>query len=115
MKPQLMFALGLFLIAPASKAQKPEAPRGAPPHEETHNSPPRANQGHIPPPPAHREDPHAKPEEERHVNGKINQTQHVSNNQWYGHDSPDDKRYHMDHPYEHGHFEHFGASYRYHI
>jgi hypothetical protein len=26
-----------------------------------------------------------------------------------------DKRYHVDHPFEHGKFEHFGASYRYHI
>ena len=24
-----------------------------------------------------------------------------------------DKRFHLDHPFEHGHFEHFGPSYRY--
>ncbi|HYX67717.1 MAG TPA: hypothetical protein VE825_01180, partial [Terriglobales bacterium] len=32
---------------------------------------------------------------------------------WYGHDKPNDKRYHVDHPFEHGRFEHFGPSYRY--
>jgi len=34
---------------------------------------------------------------------------------WFGHDRPDDKRYHFDRPFEHGRFEHFGPSYRYRI
>jgi hypothetical protein len=77
-------------------------------------NPPRANQGKIPPPPPQREA-HAKPEPEKRENGKINTSQHVNNDHWYGHDAPNDKRYHIDHPYEHGHFEHFGPSYRYNV
>src|SRR3974377_386021 len=112
MKPQMILALGFFLMAPTVYAQHPEGPRGEAPHGE---GAPRANQAPIPPPPQHRGNPHAKPEAERHTNGKINQTQHVSNDHWYGHDAPNDKRYHVDHPFEHGKFEQFGASYRYHI
>lgn len=106
MKPQMMLVLGLFLIAPVVKAQHPEAPHG--------EAAPRGNQGHIPPAPGRR-DPHAKPEVEHHVNGKTNAFQHVSNDKWYGHDAPNDKRYHLDHPFEHGKFDHFGVSYRYKI
>ena len=38
---------------------------------------------------------------------------HVSNGHWYGHDKPNDKRFQVDHPFEHGHLEHLGPSYRY--
>ena len=93
----------------------PEGQRPEPQQSQVRNDAPRANQGKIPPPPEHRETPQREPEAERHVNGKINETQHVSHDHWYGHDRPDDKRFHLDHPFEHGHFEHFGASYRYHI
>jgi hypothetical protein len=78
-------------------------------------NPPRANQGHVPPPPPRRDNPHTKPEPERHETGHMNTTPHVNKDHWYGHDSPDDKRYHFDHPFEHGRFEHFGPSYRYRI
>jgi hypothetical protein len=82
----------------------------APPSE--HNQP-RANQGRIPTPPPPRA-PRAKPEPERRE-GRVNNTPHVSNDHWYGHDKPNDKRYRLDHPFEHGRFEHFGPSYRYNI
>jgi hypothetical protein len=82
---------------------------------ETHSaSTPRANGGHVPAAPDRR-DMHAKPEPERRPNGKVNQTQHVNNDHWYGHDRPDDKRFHIEHPFEHGRFEHFGVSYRYNV
>jgi len=84
-------------------------------HEDRGQNPPRANQGHVPPPPPKRDNPHAKPEPERQDHGRVNNTPHVNNNHWYGHDSPNDKRFHIDHPFEHGHFEHFGPSYRYRI
>jgi len=71
---------------------------------------PRANQGRVPPPPPRRDNPLSKPEPERHDAGRINSTPHVNKDHWYGHDRPDDKRYHMDHPFEHGRFEHFGPS-----
>lgn len=38
---------------------------------------------------------------------------YVNDNHWYGHAAPNDARYHLDHPFEHGHFARFGPSYRY--
>ncbi len=92
------------LLALPALAQRPE--------EHAQNTP-RANQGHVPPAPAKRDNVRAKPEVERNVKGRVNETQHVNNDHWYGHESPNDKRFHLDHPFEHGHFEHFGPSYRY--
>ncbi|HKD71774.1 MAG TPA: hypothetical protein VKB61_06565 [Candidatus Acidoferrum sp.] len=43
----------------------------------------------------------------------MDHTPHVSNDHWYGHDAPNDRRFHIDHPFPHGRFEHFGPSYRY--
>ncbi len=45
----------------------------------------------------------------------MNSMPHVNNNRWYGHDAPSDQRYHLDRPFEHGHFERFGPSYRYNV
>lgn len=105
----LLFALPVFAQHPGEEhGQAARAP------EEHPANAPRANQGKIPPPPAQREV-HAKPEVEMRPNGKINGTQHVSNDHWYGHDAPNDKRFHLDHPFPHGHFEHFGPSYRYNV
>jgi len=84
------------------------------PQRSEHN-PPRANQGHLPPPPPARNDRHAAPEAEHHDAVHINGSQHVNNDHWYGHDRPDDRRFHMDHPFAHGRFEHFGPSFRYSI
>jgi hypothetical protein len=111
MKRRFVFSVALALIATlpvlAQRGQEHGQERGA--------NTPRANQGHVPPPPPRRDNPRARPEPERHGTGHINTTPHVNNDHWYGHDRPDDKRYHFDHPYEHGRFEHFGPSYRYRI
>jgi hypothetical protein len=40
---------------------------------------------------------------------------HVNHDHWYGHDRPNDRRFALARPFEHGRFEHFGASYRYHV
>jgi hypothetical protein len=88
--------------------------RGAQPqHGEQPRPPnsPRANQGHIPEPPPQRA-PAAKPVPER-INGYSSNIPHVNNNQWYGHAGPNDARFHLDHPWEHGHFANFGPQYRY--
>src|ERR1700730_42449 len=45
----------------------------------------------------------------RNVGRRMNSTPHVKDH-WYGHYRPDDKRYHIEHPFEHGRFEHFGPS-----
>ncbi len=117
MKRRFELPLGLFLaFAIPVMAQHPAEEHGQAgrPAEARPVNTPRANQGKIPPAPPKR-DTHAKPEPERHVNGKVNGSQHVTNDHWFGHDAPNDKRFHLDHPFEHGHFEHFGPSYRYNV
>jgi hypothetical protein len=110
-------ALGtaVLLVATCPAFGQQHASQGArpAPHETPHQTP-RANQGHIPAAPPRR-DAQAKPEEERHPTGHVNTTPHVNQNHWYGHDAPNDARYHLDHPFEHGHFAHFGPSYRYRV
>jgi hypothetical protein len=88
-------------------AQSPES------HEQGHQNPPRANQGRIPPAPPKANGQSFKREEERRQNGSVDHTPHVNNDHWYGHDAPNDRRFHVDHPFEHSRFEHFGPSYRY--
>lgn len=83
-----------------------------------HQSAPRGNQGHVPPAPQRHNVPNGQEfrrEEERRDNGEIDRSPHVSHDRWYGHDAPNDARYHVAHPFEHGHFEHFGPSYRYNV
>jgi len=102
MKGPLVFPVALALLAAFPIFAQRGGERGP--------NPPRANQGRVPPPPPRRDNPLSKPEPERHDAGRINSTPHVNKDHWYGHDRPDDKRYHMDHPFEHGRFEHFGPS-----
>ena len=113
----LLAASVLFLAVP-SLAQRPEdrrqnEQRGEEKHEERGPNAPRANHGKIPDPPQRRESRSASPEQDRREGGRVNNLPHVNNDHWYGHDKPNDKRYHVDHPFEHGRFEHFGQSYRY--
>jgi hypothetical protein len=96
--------LALFITLPAL-AQRP----GGEQREGVHG-----NQGHIPQAPPKREA-HAKPELDRREGGRVNSIPHVANDHWYGHDRPNDRRYVLAHPFEHGHFEHFGPSYRYRV
>ena len=91
MKPRLLFPAALVFVAALPLLS--ERPAQHPPSQ----NPPRANQGHVPPPPPSRPQPQAKPEPEHHQSGHVNTTPHV------------------DHPYDHGHFEHFGPSYRYNV
>jgi len=121
----LLIASALVFVLPALAQRPGEQPRGNEPHAgaaqheiqtpaQPEHGQPRANQGRIPAPPPRRE-PHAKPEPERKPYGRVNNTPHVNNDRWYGHDKPNDKRFVLAHPFEHGHFEHFGPSYRYNI
>jgi hypothetical protein len=74
---------------------------------------PKANGGRIPPSPpraavrggpAHGAAPAARAAAVR---------PHVENNQWMGHNDANDPRYHLAHPFAHGHFAHVGPSFRY--
>jgi hypothetical protein len=118
----LVVALSLPLLAQRpGEGQRPAEPRGETqrpaemqrPAEPGHGVP-HANQGRIPSPPPKRE-PRAKPEPQRPVPGRMNNTPHVANDHWYGHDKPNDARYRLARPFEHGHFEHFGPSYHYNV
>lgn len=75
---------------------------------------PRANQGRIPPPPMMRSR-DTEPEAERGAGGRIDNTPHVNENHWYGHDRPDDPRYVLLKPFLYGHFAHPGPGYRYEV
>jgi len=111
LSPALVVAL--FLAVPAF-AQHQEPKQEAPKHQE-HANPPRANGGKIPPAPEHRTDPAAARETHKFEDGRTSDRPHVSNNHWYGHEAPNDARFHIDHPFAHGHFAHFGPSYRYRV
>jgi len=82
-------------------------------HQQNHQNAPRANQGRIPPTPPKANAQNFRREEEHRQHGSVDHTPHVSNDHWYGHDVPNDKRFHIDHPFPHGRFGHFGPSYRY--
>ena len=96
------------------RSQPPSEQRGEERRGERGENAPRANQGRIPAAPQRRE-PHAAPEPERREGGRSNNLPHVNHDHWYGHDKPNDKRYRLGHPFEHGHFEHFGPTYRYRV
>jgi len=111
--PALAFLAVLSIGAP-TQAQRPgEHPGGEHPGGERHDNV-HANHGRIPEAPAKREV-HAKPEVDRRTGGRVNSIPHVSEDHWYGHDRPNDKRYVIAHSYPHGRFEHFGPTYRYHV
>ena|SRR5215471_1881124 len=68
----------------------------------------------FPQPPPKRE-PRTPPESERRSNGHVNSVPHVNNDKWYGHDKPNDKRYHLAHPFEHGRFADIGPGHRFRV
>jgi len=107
----LPITLGFLLVVPAF-ARRPEDRKEE--RHDDHKDGPRANQGRIPQGPPPQRERNARPEEERH-DKRVNSVPHVSNDHWYGHDRPDDKRYVVSRPFEHGHFEHTGPSYRYRV
>jgi hypothetical protein len=72
---------------------------------------PRANQGRIP----ERAPREAIREGEHLPGGRVNDLPHVNHNHWYGHAMAGDARFHLGHPYEHGHFARLGPSFRYHV
>jgi len=76
---------------------------------------PRANQGRIPKAPVARTDPAEQRRPERMPTGHVNEMPHVNHDQWFGHDAPNDARFHLDHPFAAGHFRHSGANYRYRV
>jgi hypothetical protein len=70
------------------------------------------NGGHAPPAPPHR-DAAAAPESEHTPDGHVDASQHVSGDHWYGHPAGNDARFHIDHPYAHGHFTDVGPGHQF--
>jgi hypothetical protein len=107
MKTRLVLLALMITLALASAVaqRRGEAPR---------SNPPRSNQGRIPAPPVRRE-PRAMPETEHSTTGHVNSMPHVRDDHWYGHDAPNDARYHLGRSFEHGRFANVGPAYRYNI
>jgi hypothetical protein len=77
----------------------------------------RANAGRVPPPPSARTETGTDTTRvgERLPDGRLDAGPHVNNDRWFGHDSPNDPRFHFDHPWEHGRLERIGPSFQYRI
>lgn len=109
MKRTLSITLGLLLAGGVGSAL---AQRGG--QQEQHQQH-RGNSGRIPPPPQPRVDTHNDREGEKLEGGKVDDRQHVNNDRWFGHDSPDDRRFHMDRPFEYGRFAHVGPAFQFRV
>src|SRR5580700_1038927 len=70
------------------------------------------NGGHAPPPPPARES-HMAPEVEHRPDGRDDNSQHVNGDHWYGHPAGNDARFHLDHPFAHGHFADVGPGHQF--
>ena len=69
----------------------------------------------APPPPRPRSAPYTAPQVEHHPDGTVDRTPHFRDGHWYGHDLPNDPRYRLQHPFDHGRFSHFGPTWQYKI
>ena len=108
----------VFLVSQSVAAQRGAQPtqRGVQPAQRSaHPAPnrPRANQGHIPKAPPARSNPNEQRQAEHLPTGHVNDMPHVNHDVWYGREQSNDARFHMDKPFEHGHFAHFGPKFRY--
>ena len=110
----LIFLLALVMAVPAlgQEHDRHEGKQQEGQHEK-HGEPPHANGGRIPAPPEPRRDSSNGREGEQVEGGRMNDRPHVNNDHWYGHDSPNDARFRVAHPFQHGRFEHFGPSFRF--
>jgi len=100
-----LLALALAMAVPAFSQHQGERPE-----EHTSRAPAAERAPRAPEP---RKDVRAPRESEHVAHGVPNNKPHVANNHWYEHDSPGDARYHLPHPFAHGHFAHIGPSYHY--
>jgi hypothetical protein len=66
---------------------------------------------HVPPPPVARGRPDAGPE--REPGREAPRAPYVRDDHWYGHAAPNDPRFHLDHPFEHGRFDLAGPDHRF--
>ncbi len=113
MKNFLGLILGLVLAVGVTPAFAQRGGQHGDQHDQHQQH--RGNGGRIPPPPPLRQGGHGEREGEKGQGGRVDVRPHVNNDHWYGHDSPDDKRFHLDRPFEHGRFEHVGPSFQFRV
>ena len=82
---------------------------------QTSQNRPRANEGRIPKGPPARSNPGEQRQAEHLPTGHVNDMPHVDHDQWFGHEQPNDARFHQDKPFAHGRFAHVGPTFRYRV
>jgi hypothetical protein len=92
-----------------------QAPQRTAQPRQVQSNRPRANQGHVPHTPPARTNPGETRQPERLPTGHVNEVPHVNHDQWFGHEAPNDARFHLDHPFANGRFTHSGSNYRYRV
>ncbi len=103
----LAFA-AMALTAQQAVAQRPRERERDQRRTEEHQ-----RQQHPPPAPVRRRHT-ARPDIDRR-DGRPNERPHVIGRRWYGHAAPNDSRFRLAQPYEHGRFRRVGPSYRYYV
>jgi hypothetical protein len=77
-----------------------------------HHDFPRANQGQMPPAPSGGSSGRSPKWSTANTIASM-ALRTSSGNHWYGHDAPEDLRYRLERPFEHGRFEEFGPEHRF--
>jgi hypothetical protein len=108
----LILSMTFLLSSPAVAQRSNRSARGG---GRTTQSVPRANQGHIPPAPSARTNPAEQRQAEHMSTGHVNDMPHVNHDRWFGHEQPNDVRFHMDQPFSRGRFAQVGEGFRFSI
>src|SRR5215813_10852930 len=103
------------LTAQTVVAQRPREQRSHPDKPPEHSREPKAKV--VPPPaaPVRRPRPDARPDVERRREGGDDDRPHVNRGRWYGHAPPNDRRFYVERPFEHGRFVRIGPAHRYRV
>ncbi|MEO8448431.1 MAG: hypothetical protein ABI647_01500 [Gemmatimonadota bacterium] len=96
----------LSVTAQSAAAQRPQ---------EARKGRERAREHAPPPAPARRPRPDVRPTGEHRPTGGNDDRPHVSRGRWYGHATPNDSRFRLARPFEHGRFVRLGPRYRYRV
>lgn len=110
-----MFSVTFMLAEAAQTRQGGRQPEARPSQTRTNQNRPRANQGHVPKAPPARTNPAEQRQAEHLPTGHVNEMPHVNHDQWFGHEQPNDARFHQAQPFAHGRLKHVGPAYRHRV